>query len=58
MTHQRNQLSQKKAQLDKKLSNEQFVSKAPDAVVAKVTNEAKDLASELQSINQQLARLI
>lgn len=52
---QRQQLQQQKDALHQKLSNPQFMEKAPQHVIQKVERHFNDVASELQSIEQQLA---
>ena len=47
---------QSKKGLDAKLSNAQFIEKAPPAVVD-VKHKAADIASEIQSIDHQIAQL-
>ena len=56
LTKQLTQLQQQHATLSKKLSNDQFIAKAPEAVVNKVRQESQDIQSEIQSIEQQIAK--
>ena len=42
---------------EQKLGNENFVTKAPAAVVAKERDKAKDLAAKLETMREQLSRL-
>ncbi len=52
------QLTQQKLQLDKKLTNQQFLDKAPDQVVEKVKSEAESVASEINTIEHQIAQFV
>ncbi len=52
---QLDQLSNQQAALSRKLDNQQFIAKAPDAVVSKVKQEFSDIASEIKSIETQIA---
>ena len=57
LSKQLQQLHNQKKGLDAKLSNAQFIEKAPPAIVDKVKTEAADIASEIQSIDHQIAQL-
>ena len=52
---QLDQLSNQQAALSRKLDNQQFIAKAPAAVVSKVKQEFSDIASEIKSIETQIA---
>ena len=58
LSKQLDQLNQQKQQLDKKLMNEQFLEKAPVQVVEKVKSEAESVASEINSLEQQIAQFV
>ncbi|MEK9727941.1 MAG: valine--tRNA ligase [Candidatus Margulisiibacteriota bacterium] len=53
---QLSQLQQQHHNLNKKLTNEQFIQKAPPAVVEKVKKEADNITSEIHSIETQIAK--
>ena len=54
LTKQLTQLTNQLTIIDKKLSNQQFLDKAPLAVVNKVKEEATTISSEIRSIEQQI----
>ena len=58
LSKQLSQLNQQKEQLDKKLTNQQFLEKAPPPVVDKVKSEAANVASEIQTLEQQIAQFV
>ena len=55
LTKQLTQLTNQHTALQKKLSNDQFTSKAPEAVVNKVKSEFDALTSEIKTLEQQIA---
>ena len=54
---QRQRIEQDLAKAEGKLGNERFIANAPKAVVEKERARAADLANQLESLEQQLARL-
>ena len=54
---QRQRIEQDLAKAEGKLGNNRFIANAPEAVVQKERDRAADLATQLKSLEQQLARL-